>query len=392
MTEEGPAARFARTFFADFENAAWLPSSDGTKHMFCSGQVVRGAEARARTTELFERPGDTEPEAPISAVGWIPYEYSAATLGGMRVASAGRPQFLITDHVVTVKESTGSGNRTPYLPKQNVRWRDSEDEYLRKIASCVDRIRAGDAYVLCLTSRASMRSATGWDAIATFAALRQSSPGTRQALLRMDGISYLVASPERFLTIAGERVVSSPIKGTRARYDDPGRDAEAAHELQLDEKERAENLMIVDLVRNDLSRVCVPGSVLVEELFAVKSYLSVHQLESTVSGTLAPGSRLWSVIDSLFPAGSMTGAPKRSATNILRSLEGEPRGLYAGAFGTIGAGRMDLSMSIRGITLDGQLAHIGTGGGITALSDPGAEYQEMRLKAESALSALRAAD
>src|SRR5690606_42008950 len=165
----------------------------------------------------------------------------------------------------------------------------------------------------------------------------------------------LSASPEQFLHTAGGRVCTRPIKGTRPRGADAVSDTALAAELRASEKERAENVMIVDLMRNDLSRVCAPGSIHVDELWQIESYPAVHQLVSSVSGQLVEGvtaEQIWSVA---FPAGSMTGAPKLSAMTILHRLEGErPRGVYSGCFGYIGVdGRMDLAMVIRSILIQG---------------------------------------
>jgi anthranilate synthase component 1 len=169
------------------------------------------------------------------------------------------------------------------------------------------------------------------------------------------------------------------------------RDGELADELRASAKERAENLMIVDLMRNDVGRVSALGSVRVDTLFDVESYAHVHQLVSTVSGQLADGCDAVDVLASTFPAGSMTGAPKQSAIDILSGLEGAPRGLYAGAFGMVGAdGTLDLSMVIRSIVVDARGASVGAGGGITWSSDAAAEVDEMVLKARAPLAALGA--
>ncbi|MES2866912.1 MAG: chorismate-binding protein, partial [Actinomycetota bacterium] len=180
-------------------------------------------------------------------------------------------------------------------------------------------------------------------------------------------------------------------KGTRRREADPVADADARAALQTSEKDRAENLMIVDLLRNDLGRVCQPGSVAVPHLYAVESFATVHQLVSTVSGQAASGltaRRLW---DAAFPAGSMTGAPKLSAMTLLHELEGAPRGVYSGCFGYVGVdGALDLAMVIRSILIDGEHAVIGAGGGITWGSVAAAEVEEVATKARAPLAALRA--
>ncbi|MEJ1231461.1 MAG: chorismate-binding protein [Galbitalea sp.] len=191
------------------------------------------------------------------------------------------------------------------------------------------------------------------DPVATYLALRESSPSHHGALLRIGEVSLLSSSPERFLSVTPDGVIESrPIKGTRPRGATAPADAVLAAELGASEKERAENLMIVDLMRNDLGRVSEIGTVEVPSLLRVESYAQVHQLVSTVRGTLAAGLVGMDAVVACFPAGSMTGAPKSSATRILDSLERGPRGIYAGAFGYFGLdGRIDLAMVIRSIVV-----------------------------------------
>jgi len=186
-------------------------------------------------------------------------------------------------------------------------------------------------------------------------------------------------------------VTTSPIKGTRPRGATAEADEDLRFELEASPKERAENLMIVDLMRNDLARVCQVGSVDVTSLLAVESYAQVHQLVSTVRGRLQEGLTATDAIAACFPAGSMTGAPKRSATLILDGLEQRARGIYAGAFGYLGLdGALDFAMVIRSIVIDEHGSTVGTGGGITALSVPEEELAEAKLKAQVLLQVLGA--
>jgi para-aminobenzoate synthetase component 1 len=195
-----------------------------------------------------------------------------------------------------------------------------------------------------------------------------------------------------FLSVSASGTIESrPIKGTRPRGTTAETDDALRRELVESEKERAENLMIVDLMRNDIARVSEIGSVEVTSLLAVESYAQVHQLVSTVRGTLRDGLSGVDAVAACFPAGSMTGAPKRNATVILDQLEQRPRGIYSGAFGYFGLdGRIDLAMVIRSIVMDGLGATVGSGGGITALSDPLEELAEVRLKAAALLAVLGA--
>jgi para-aminobenzoate synthetase component 1 len=269
-------------------------------------------------------------------------------------------------------------------------WAYPDEHYLEMIRACQAAIVEGDAYQLCLTTEARVDAAV--DPLATYLALRSSSPTHHGALVRAGAVSLLSASPEQFLTVSPDGVVeTSPIKGTRARGSTEAGDWRLREELLTSEKERAENVMIVDLMRNDIARVARVGSVEVTSLLKVESYAQVHQLVSTVRGELADGLDAVDAIAACFPAGSMTGAPKLSATRILDSLEKRARGIYAGAFGYLGLdGALDLAMVIRSIIIDGQGATVGAGGGITALSVPEEELAEARLKAAALLAVLGA--
>ncbi|GAA3864478.1 hypothetical protein GCM10022381_05430 [Leifsonia kafniensis] len=280
--------------------------------------------------------------------------------------------------------STTASDYTPASP----RWRHSEHEYAELIRRCQSSITAGDAYQICLTNEIALDLRP--DPLETYLALRAGSPSHHGGLLRFGDIALLSASPEQFLTVtADRRVTTKPIKGTRPRGADLAEDARLRAELLASDKERAENLMIVDLMRNDLGRIAQLGSVSVSHLLAVESYAHVHQLVSTVEADLAAEVTSTDAVAACFPAGSMTGAPKRSAMTILDGLEGGPRGIYAGAFGYLGFdGAVDLAMVIRSIVLDSHGVTIGTGGGITALSDPLEEIEETRVKAAALLAAL----
>jgi len=269
-----------------------------------------------------------------------------------------------------------------------VRWRHDAEQYTRLIHACQERIAAGDAYQLCLTNEVTVSGR--FDPLTVYRQLRAGSPSHHGGLLRFGAHALLSASPEEFLSVTpGGRLRTRPIKGTRPRSADPATDRMLAAELLASDKERAENLMIVDLMRNDLGRVAALGSVAVTSLLQVESYPHVHQLVSTVEARLAPGLTSVDAIEAAFPAGSMTGAPKASAMHILRGLEGGDRGVYAGAFGYLGCdGAVDLAMVIRSIVLGPAGASIGTGGGITALSAADEEIEETRIKARALISAI----
>jgi len=286
----------------------------------------------------------------------------------------------------------GSGlAQTPETPSPAVRWRHTPRRYAELIAKCQAAIVRGDAYQLCLTNRVDVD--TRPDPATTYLALRASSPSHHGGYLRFRDLALLSASPEQFLHVDAEGIVSTkPMKGTRPRGADPRLDAELRRELLESEKERAENLMIVDLMRNDLGRIAELGSVTVPSLLDVEEYAHVHQLVSTVRAVLRPPFTALDVVQAAFPAGSMTGAPKHSAMTILHALEGGPRGVYSGAFGYLGVdGTADLAMVIRSIVLTPAGASIGTGGGITALSIAEEEIEETRVKARALLAVLGAA-
>ncbi|RIK16366.1 MAG: aminodeoxychorismate synthase component I [Acidobacteria bacterium] len=274
--------------------------------------------------------------------------------------------------------------------------RDGETAYLEKVRRCQEEIARGESYEICLTTTWSARG-TGVGEAELYRAMREVSPVPRGTWLRAPGVSVLGCSPERFVAVDAQgRVETRPIKGTRPRGATPQEDAALAADLASAVKDRAENLMIVDLLRNDLHRVCRSGSVHVPELFAVESYATVHQLVSTVRGRLVERMRATDVLRACFPGGSMTGAPKVRTMEILDRLEGAPRGIYSGAVGWIGLdGSMDTAIVIRTATWapaagggPGGDVTFGVGGAVTALSDPAEEHAEMLAKARSVLRAL----
>lgn len=333
----------------------------------------------------------------------IAFDHAARTVTLLALAGAGRrdpgkPDATIDAWALDVARllatPTPAGSRAvreraPADP-QDVRWRHSADDYAGLIAACQARIAAGDAYQLCLTNEVTI--AGRFDPVEVYRRLRADSPSHHGGLLRFGDHALLSSSPEEFLAVTPDgRLRTRPIKGTRPRSGDPDTDRMLRAELLASDKERAENLMIVDLMRNDLGRVAALGSVAVTALLQVESYPHVHQLVSTVEARLAPGLSAVDAIEACFPAGSMTGAPKTSAMSILRALEDGDRGVYAGAFGYLGLdGAVDLAMVIRSIVLGPAGASIGTGGGITALSVAAEEIEETRVKARALIQAVRA--
>ena len=289
---------------------------------------------------------------------------------------------LVGGEVASYKQKT----KEPKLISSGLR--HSKESYLELIQKAKEHIKTGDVFQLCLTNQISIEHDA--DALKTFLSLRESNPAPYGGYLKLGGVEIVSSSPEQFLKVsASGKVSSKPIKGTRPRSKDLAEDIQIADELVNNEKERAENLMIVDLMRNDLGRVCESDSIVVEKLFDIESYATVHQLVSTVTGTLRADQNATSALAACFPAGSMTGAPKIRAVEILKELEAAPREIYSGAFGYLGFdGSADFGMTIRTLVFEGNSASLGVGGGITIDSDPASEFEETMLKSKALLRAL----
>ncbi len=268
--------------------------------------------------------------------------------------------------------------------------RHDRDTYLKLIDSCQNAITAGESYEVCLTNMITVdRTLDVWPA---YTALRRDNPAPFGALLRLGELSVLSTSPERFLRIDDERRVEArPIKGTRPRGRSAEEDEALRRELASSEKDQSENLMIVDLMRNDLAKVATAGSVAVPELFTVETYATVHQLISTVTARLRADRSPVDCVRAAFPGGSMTGAPKLRTMEIIDDLEDGPRGVYSGVIGYFSLiGEVDLSIAIRTLVTEPGRVSYGVGGAIVALSDPADEFAETAVKAIPLLSLLGA--
>ena len=277
---------------------------------------------------------------------------------------------------------------SPASPPSTLSLARSRGRYLEDVEASIEHLRDGDSYEICLTNQLSAE--VDCDPLDLYCRLRRANPAPFAAYLRFGDLAVLSSSPERFLRIGRDRSVEArPIKGTSRRGATADEDASLAATLAADEKNRAENLMIVDLLRNDLGMVCEIGSVEVPRMMEVETYETMHQLVSEIRGRLRPGASTADAVRSCFPPGSMTGAPKRRTTEILDELEGAPRGVYSGAIGWFGVGgAADLSVAIRTIVLADGRATIGAGGAIVLQSDPEREYEEMLLKAAAPLRAI----
>ncbi|HVW45474.1 MAG TPA: aminodeoxychorismate synthase component I [Solirubrobacterales bacterium] len=260
--------------------------------------------------------------------------------------------------------------------------------YVADIERAQAELAAGESYEVCLTDQISTDASP--DPFALYRRLRRSNPAPFAAFLRFGDIAIVSSSPERFLSVARDGAVQArPIKGTISRAEDPAEDAARKAELAADEKTRAEHLMIVDLLRNDLGRVSEVDSVRVPDLMVVEPYATVHQVVSTVTGRLEPGRSPVECVRNCFPGGSMTGAPKERTMEIIDELEDEARGVYSGAIGYLGVdGSVDLSIVIRTIVIRPGRTTIGAGGAIVMQSDPEEEFEEVLLKARAPMAAI----
>jgi para-aminobenzoate synthetase len=262
--------------------------------------------------------------------------------------------------------------------------------YAAAFAEVQRQLRLGNSYEVNLTYRETV--ASDLDPVTAYLRLRELNPAPYSGYLQHHGVRLLSSSPERYATVDRHRVIEAkPIKGTTPRGATAAEDDQHRAHLAADPRFQAENLMIVDLMRNDLSMVCAAGTVTVPALMHIESYESVHQLVSTVRGRLREDITTIGALRELFPAGSMTGAPKRRTMEIIDAVETTPRGVYAGAFGWLSAdGRADLSVVIRSLVSTPRGGYVlGTGGGITVRSTVEEEYAETRWKVERLRAALQ---
>ncbi|MGA7705020.1 MAG: aminodeoxychorismate synthase component I [Solirubrobacteraceae bacterium] len=299
----------------------------------------------------------------------------------------------------TERGETGTNNDPP--PSQPVVFRPGRgrEQYLADIARCQSALAAGESYEVCLTDQIHTdASPNPW---LLYRGLRRSNPAPFAAYLKLGEVSIVSSSPERFLSVDRDRkVMARPIKGTAPRSSDPIEDEATRRELAEDEKTFAEHLMIVDLLRNDLGRVCEVDSVRVPELMVIEQYATVHQMISNVVGILEPGRSPIDCVRACFPGGSMTGAPKLRTMEIIDDIEREARGVYSGSIGYFGAdGVVDQSIVIRTIVMrpggdanraggDTNITTIGAGGAIVMQSDPADEFAEILLKARAPMAAI----
>lgn len=408
-----PEAAFEQ-LFGDAENAFWLDRSHAVSFIGASDDVIIGAQAFDQLSSRLSDPVDA-PELPFDFlggfVGYFGYEMKAAcgSPTGHRswVPDAGwicADRYLAIDHVgratysVSVDpdwapelaelpddEPVPRETAVPDLGKVEAALSVGRMDYLDDVRQCQAQLQAGESYEICLTNRVLVDAIES--GFAFYRRLRRSNPAPEAAYLRFGSVEVACSSPERFLRIDPEhRVETRPIKGTARRGATPEEDAALRDSLLSDPKIAAENLIIVDLLRNDLGRVCLPGSVKVPELMVTETYPTVHQLVSTIRGQLRPDATALDCVRACFPGGSMTGAPKIRTLEIIDELEPMARGIYSGTIGYLSLnGAADLNVVIRTAVFAGGQMHVGAGGAIVLDSDPNAEFDEVVLKAAATL-------
>ncbi|MDQ3484956.1 MAG: aminodeoxychorismate synthase component I [Actinomycetota bacterium] len=332
-------------------------------------------------------PGAVPDACWLRAERWVEFDHVERTVRAVAAADAVASW---QETVALLVAGTAVAPELPAPPQICATGRIGAGEYAAAFWTVQEHLRLGNSYETNLTFQTTVESTAS--ALDTYRRLRRLNPAPYAAYLHHLGTSVLCSSPERFVTIDSDRRIETrPIKGTTARSPDPAADATAAELLRTDGKFRAENLMIVDLLRNDLSRVCDVGTVQVTDLMHVESYVTVHQLVSTIEGRLRADVLTVDAVRAIFPGGSMTGAPKERTMQIITEVESSPRGVYAGALGWIAAdGSADLAIIIRTVVHHGGTYTFGTGGGLTVRSDLEEEHAEATWKATRLLQALGA--
>ncbi|HEC16949.1 MAG TPA: aminodeoxychorismate synthase component I [Sedimenticola sp.] len=355
---------------------------------FCGGAIgYFGYDLARRLERLPESARDAEhlPEMAVGIYDWalvVDHQAQQSWLVGQGRDAATREKW---DHLVRLFSEPGEPAARPALRVLgHVRSNMTRAQYAEGFARIERYIRDGDCYQVNFAQRfAAPVEGDGWSA---YRALRQSNPAPYAAYLSLPFAQVLSCSPEDFLRVRGDKVLTRPIKGTCPRGADPDEDRMLAQTLGTSSKDRAENLMIVDLLRNDLGKSCVAGSIRVPQMFRVESFPTVHHLVSTVTGRLAPGEDALTLLRGCFPGGSITGAPKLRAMEIIEELEPHRRGIYCGAIGYLGFdGDMDLNIAIRTLVCSDGIMRFWAGGGIVADSVMDQEYQETFHKAAAML-------
>lgn len=326
--------------------------------------------------EQFEETNKHDFQAPDMAVGFYPWSIIKDGKNGQfylckidSLASGAPNEAILLEKLNTQKPRTGFALTTPWRANM------TQQDYHQKIANIHDYLRAGDCYQVNLAQRFQADyQGSEWHAYKT---LRETNQAPFSAFVRLPQCAFLSISPERFLSVKDQVVESKPIKGTRPRDTDQDKDEQNKQELLASEKDKAENLMIVDLLRNDMSKSCEAGSINVPDLFKIESFAAVHHLVTTVRGKLHKQTNPLTLLKHAFPGGSITGAPKIRAMQIIDELEPDKRNIYCGSIGYLGVLEdMDSSICIRTLLCEQQSMYCWAGGGIVLDSQAGDEYQE----------------
>ena len=343
-----------------------------------------------RKLERLPKKALANPDAPEMAVGLydkvVAYDHAERKAFFIALAVDEKDAGLKFNHFKNILKRRPEKTAAP---QKMVEWQSAftPDRYKKAVKKVIDYIRDGDIFQANLSQRFEAVLPEGFSAFEHYKTLRRVNPSPFAAYMNFGSMILSSASPERFLQVRGRQVETRPIKGTRPRLSDPIEDQKMQAELLASEKDRAENIMIVDLMRNDLSKVCTDDSVEAPALCKLESFAGVHHLVSTVTGTLRDDKAPLDLLEACFPGGSITGAPKVRAMEIIEALEPVRRGPYCGAMGYIGFnGAMDMNIAIRTLVYEGSRASFNAGGGITADSDPAAEYRETMDKAAGIFS------
>lgn len=365
----------------------WLKPRQDAGLPFCGGVMGFIGYEYGHALERLPPPPPAAADFPVAWLAYYPWALVQDKFSRRAWLVADGEHSLREAEAALARMDAGAGHGEPLRLLEPWRPSTSAACFREGVAAIREYILAGDCYQVNLARHFRARYAgSPWDA---YQRLRRRLPSPFSAFINTGGRWLLSHSPERLLLCEGSRVSTSPIKGTRARHGDPARDRELAGQLLASAKDRAENLMIVDLLRNDLGRSCQTGSIRVDELFALQSYANVHHLVSTISGYLREDITPADALRCAFPGGSITGAPKIRAMEIIRELEPVARSAYCGSvFYYSNHGRLDSSIAIRSLVADGRELHCWGGAGITADSDADEELAETASKIDLLLTTL----
>jgi para-aminobenzoate synthetase component I len=355
-----------------------LPPFQGGWAGYMSYDYGRHLEPKARITAFPPICPDMEFHLFETVVAIDHLEERAWIIGGSR-------QDISELEILTSRPRQALGPRVKAQFKPII----SQAQHEANVARCVEYILAGDIFQANITQHFEAKTPQSFDAFALYDQLRDKNPAPFAALMDYDTVKIISSSPERLIRYNGTVAEARPIKGTRKRDNDPAKDAALIMDLLSSRKDRAENVMIVDLLRNDLSIVSKPGTVKVPVLCGLETYANVHHLVSVVQGELREGVSAVDLVKAVFPGGSITGAPKVRAMEVIAALEAAPRGVYCGAMGYFGFnGTCDFNIGIRTVQVAGGVMRVQGGGGITARSDPASEYEESVLKVQRIMEAM----